>query len=317
MERFRMVNDDRLTAPSILEMAAARSPERVYALVSGGHDSATAMYVTHTMEGISLDGVLHLNTGVAIPATRQFVQERCRALDLEYIEIGSDYRYQTEAYRHLVQTYGFPGPAAHRWMYANLKEKPLQRWLTEHTDGEVILVSGVRKQESRRRMETIADDGIQRALGATWVSPLLEWSGLDVRRYRRAHDLPMNPVVGRLEYSGECLCGAFAHRDELGLIRLFYPDVWRYLQCLELQVLEAVDRTDVPPAYALWGHGRLRDHERAALVDDEQLTLCASCARRNTCEQSVPTSKGRERGYQTYAEAFLRDPVFDTCVSAQ
>ena len=26
---------------------------------------------------------------------------------------------------HLIAAYGFPGPGAHRWMYANLREKPL------------------------------------------------------------------------------------------------------------------------------------------------------------------------------------------------
>lgn len=63
---------------------------------------------------------------------------------------------------------------------------------------------------------------------------------------------------------------------------------------------------DYVPHYLLWGHGKLRDKEADALVDDEQLTLCAGCERRDECE-----CVDRGYRYQTYAEAMLRDPTFE------
>lgn len=65
------------------------SPDKIYALVSGGHDSDTALQVAHESEKIDLDGVAHINTGCGIPETRDYVKERCLELDLPYHELCS------------------------------------------------------------------------------------------------------------------------------------------------------------------------------------------------------------------------------------
>lgn len=256
----------------------------ILALVSGGHDSLTAMHVV-ARSRLGLDGIVHVNTGVGVPQTRAFIRQRARQLDLKYIEIGSEYRYPSEEYGHLVETYGFPGPAVHTWMYVNLKEKPLERWLIErYPDRECTLVSGVRRHESTTRMENVDEAGRQTYLGATTIAPLVDFTGLDVRRYRSALDLPMNPVVDALEMSGECLCGAYASRGERRMLRLFYPEVHRYLTCLEATV-KAASCTDHGPeqAYAKWGHGRFQDREQRAMNDDAQMLLCQSCEKRTEC----------------------------------
>lgn len=282
---------------AVLEAGVADHPDRVYALVSGGHDSLTAMHVAYASDVIDLDGIVHINTGIGIPETRAFVRRRAAALDLDYLEIGAverpatadsrpaprTYRHQTDEYAAFVKRYGFPG--RHDWMYRNLKEKPLQWFLSDRDDLQVALISGVRKAESERRMETVDDTGIQRKLGATWISPLVEFTGTDVRRYRRRHDLPMNPVVEVLEMSGECLCGAVgAERDELSLIRTFYPDTFRYLQTLEYDVISRVQRGEIKKDYALWGHGGHDDRELEARMSDSQMTMCADCERRESCD---------------------------------
>lgn len=189
----------------ILDRAAAQNHEHVYALVSGGHDSLTTLHVTNHQHPIELDGVVHIDTGTGVPETREFVEDRCQDLGLDFIKIGSEYRQPNEEYRSLIKRYGFPGPAVHRWQYLNLKGKPLQRFVNEQ-QGEVALVSGVRQTESRNRMENIEPTGIQYKDGATWISPLLAWSDQDVTQYRRTEALPTNPVVEALHMSGECLC---------------------------------------------------------------------------------------------------------------
>jgi phosphoadenosine phosphosulfate reductase len=288
--------------PDAVDAAAREQAHRVLgavppdrdtlALVSGGHDSLTAMHVAYAHPEIALDGIVHINTGIGIPETRRFVRQRARALDLDYYEIGrpesdttdgSEYRRRNAEYEHLVRTLGFPGPPLHNVMYYSLKEKPLQAWLRDHypdADEKPTLVSGVRRHESERRKMNVTLDGVQEYVGCTTVSPVVAFTGMDVRRYRRARDLPMNPVVEKLELSGDCLCGAFSSRGELRMIRLFYPQVWRRIKALEA-VVSAASYTDDGPdeAYTQWGHNRLKDREREAMADRDQMLLCESCER--------------------------------------
>lgn len=44
--------------------------------------------------------------------------------------------------------------------------------------------------------------------------------------------------------SGECLCGAYADRGEMRMLAFFYPDVYRYLLCLESKVTAAAELED-------------------------------------------------------------------------
>lgn len=275
---------------------AAPTDGDTLALVSGGHDSLTAMHIAYAARRIDLDGVVHINTGIGVPETREFVKQRAAQLGLDYYEVGKpekyidehEYRYPSEEYYNLVKKYGFPGPAAHKWMYVNLKEKPLQRWLSDHyPDKELTFISGVSRHESDNRMENVAEDGHQEFLGVPTVSPLVEFTSLDVRRYRRGKDLQMNPVVEKLEMSGECLCGAYSSRGEMRMIRLFYPDVYRRLLCLESTVSIQSNLDDGPDEeYTKWGHNRLQDREQEAMNDDDQMLLCTACEQANQCDGS-------------------------------
>jgi 3'-phosphoadenosine 5'-phosphosulfate sulfotransferase (PAPS reductase)/FAD synthetase len=283
-------------------LEAAPTGDRTLALVSGGHDSLTAMHLAYQSEAIDLDGIIHINTGIGIPETRQFVRQRAEALDLPFYLVGEtlfagngyevpehEYRLPREEYVHLIEEYGFPGPGAHRWMYVNLKEKPLQRFVRDQfPDEDLTFISGVRQHESDRRMENVDDSGLSEFIGHPTVSPLVAFRGIDVTRYRSSLDLPPNPVVQRLEMSGECLCGSYASRGELRDLRLFYPDVFRRLLCLErrVQIAAAVDDDGPDKQYGQWGHNRLRDRERRALDDTNQMLLCSSCEQQTECNQS-------------------------------
>jgi len=110
-------------------LQGAPPTDRVYALVSGGHDSLTAMHVVY-QSSVPLDGIIHIRTGIGVPETREFVQERADELGLEYHEVGtkhdgpgyhSEHRRVHEEYVELVKKYGFPGPGAHLWMYWRYK----------------------------------------------------------------------------------------------------------------------------------------------------------------------------------------------------
>jgi hypothetical protein len=51
--------------------------------------------------------------------------------------------------------------------------------------------------------------------------------------------------------SGECLCGAFAHKDELAEVEMFFPDVAAQIRELEVEVAAAGH----PAKICKWGWG--------------------------------------------------------------
>ena len=226
----------------ILEAIERYKPRKVFALFSGGLDSLTS---THTAMASGLvDGVVHIATGTGIPETEQYVRDTASHLrwDLHIyrppldIETGQ----RGEQYRNMVLKHGFPGPGAHRFTYTLLKERPLRALLRDYKEkrsDHIILITGVRSQESTRRMGHV--EPIQKDGSKVWVAPIHAWSKLDCRQYADAHGLEINPVVDLLRMSGECLCGAFAKEGEKAEIRCWYPQVAGWIDGLEADAKQA------------------------------------------------------------------------------
>ena len=265
---------------AVLRRLAEQDPDHVYVAVSGGDDSVTALVFALKSSEIEIDGVLHVETGFGIPETTQFVEELCEEFGLAYIPVGNhNARFSHERYEMLVKLFGFPGATiiAHSQIRHNLKDKPFDRFEAS-LDGDLALISGVRKHESDRRYEKLAREGVQVVDGITWASPLVDFTDKDVVVYQNHHDIPENPVAALLCASGECMCGAFEDRQNLPLIRDFYPEFARRIFELEWEVLERAARGEIPKDYVLWAHGSLDEGEYAARTDVEQASLmCADC----------------------------------------
>jgi 3'-phosphoadenosine 5'-phosphosulfate sulfotransferase (PAPS reductase)/FAD synthetase len=207
-------------------------PKKTFALFSGGYDSLS---VTHWAMNNGADAVVHVNTGIGIEETRQFVRETCQAYDWPLLEYHPPVSFES-----LVLKYGFPGPAGHRYMYTFLKERCIRQLVRDHKEhrmDKIHLITGVRLQESQRRMGNA--QAIQKNGAQIWVAPFLAKSKADVLRYVQENELPRNPVVDHLHMSGECLCGAYAHKGELEEIRLWYPETAERIEALEREVAEA------------------------------------------------------------------------------
>src|SRR5438132_972012 len=135
-------------------------PVAVFGLFSGGHDSLSAMYATR--ETGAMSSIVHINTGIGVPATREFVRDTSSRLgnELKAAEnTNAKGEPDPQLYRNFVLKYGFPGPHGHNMMYARLKERALARLArmfgatTRKTDKRrIMLVAGCRSQESVRRM---------------------------------------------------------------------------------------------------------------------------------------------------------------------
>jgi 3'-phosphoadenosine 5'-phosphosulfate sulfotransferase (PAPS reductase)/FAD synthetase len=290
---FVKLNRALLNARAILREAVRYfDPVRVYACFSGGYDSAAAVVMTlstlwwgktarslHECGGLPKPvdlRVLHINTGIGIEATRQYVRDFCNHRDIPYLEVKTP-----ESYEQLVLERGFPGPAMHAKMYQRLKERAIRIAVREAKMGaprsrNVLLVSGIRHDESMIRA------GYQRCVSRVdaqvWINPLY-WATVDeFRLIREIYAVPANPVKDRLGMSGECLCGAYADKGELLRVRLVCPQTADYIEELERKVWAAGHRwrwEDPGPP-----RDRRAKGDRAAIYqpdEDDFRPMCASC----------------------------------------
>lgn len=159
----------------------------------------------------------------------------------------------------------------HYKMYQRLKERGLRkvrsRFVTNPRRERVVFLAGRRRSESQRRMSIPLNDRV----GSTvWISPLADWTALDLNTYRLMNDVPQNEVSDKIHMSGECLCGAFAKPGELDEIGDWFPETKARILELEAAV-EAAGHTDLRCKWG-WGAGRAR-------VSAETRTgpLCSSC----------------------------------------
>lgn len=258
----------------IIDLSSSLYPQTVkrFCLLSGGNDSTTLFFVVKDR----VDDVVHINTGIGIEATRQFVRDLCSKHNKNLIEKCPP---SGSTYEELILEMGFPGPNMHYLMYNRLKERALRQVQKEHvlrprTD-IVQFFSGVRYSESSRRAKTT--DDIMKNGSAVWVAPLAHWSNENMARYREKYGLPVNPVSANLHISGECLCGCFARPDELEQIRFFYPDTADYIESLQEKVKSAGKEK------CIWGDG-VRKSKKYIKSSG---TLCSSC------DSNFITKKGK------------------------
>lgn len=233
-------------------------PIMLVAMFSGGNDSLAACYVASFHPAFS--GVLHINTGIGVRQTREFVRQTCagRGWKLwEYKAVEnrrSDGTPNPMIYEDLILRHGFPGPGGHQFMYNRLKERPLrcfERDMGANGRGKhkkrIMLISGTRIDESKRRKMNVQTTAIQQIEPRRiFVSPIREWSKADCRMAREYGGLEENQVSKDIHKSGECLCGAFAEPGELEELRFFYPDA-----AAEIDRIAA--RAEAAGKHAKWG----------------------------------------------------------------
>lgn len=157
-------------------------------------------------------------------------------------EFVRNWRDGESAYEEFVLNWGFAGPPMHARMYQRLKERPLmalRRKIKQGArGGRLIVISGIRHDESSIRA------GYKRAWhdvpaqGLTWVNPFYNFTAADFELYRQEFGLARNPVKALCGISGECCCGAFGSKCERESYRIADPAFSNYLDALEKKVRE-------------------------------------------------------------------------------
>lgn len=262
-------------------------PIAVFGLMSGGNDSVPATYVASLAK--QFDGVVHINTGIGIEATRDFVRQTCtergwRLLEYKAVEnTKADGTPDPMDYEAICLANGFPGPGAHLFMYTQLKERQLRRlerdWKATAAR-PVLYITGVRSSESVRRMGTVEPIKVEGR--RVWCAAIREWSKEDCAEVRIHAGLKQNIVCERIGMSGECLCGAFRKDGELEVLRGWPETHQCYLRILDLQ--KRVREAGFP-----WGWGEeapdwFKDRKRGQLPLMEPdiktgMELCHNCTK--------------------------------------
>lgn len=240
-------------------------------LYSGGNDSST---VAHLFRAKATHVVM-ANTGIGIEQTRQFVRDTAADWNLPLVE-----KHPPISYADLVRAQGFPGPGHHYKMYQRLKERCFDAarydlGIAKRRTVCGIYIAGRRRSESERRSMPGQVPLFERDGSVIWVSPLAEWTKLDLNTYRLMKgDVPRNEVSDLIHMSGECLCGAFAAKGEREEIAQWFPLPIAAIRALEVELAE---RTDIPDERKTWGWGAYRDALRRKAKHGR---LCGSCQTR-------------------------------------
>lgn len=223
------------------------------------------MRYAHRKSALALFRAVHINTGIGVEETREFVRETGKAQGWPLKE-----HHPPVSYDDIVMEHGFPGPGSHFYMYVRLKGRCLDQLIREHKKkrfDRIMLVTGVRLDESDRRMGRV--EAVVRNRAKVWVVPILNWTTEDKNDYIDKHGLKRNAVVEKLCMSGECPCGAYARPGEMVEIEEAFPLTAARIRALEARVANA-------GKHAKWG---TRPPKIETVTSSTQLhmELCWSC----------------------------------------
>lgn len=252
-------------------------PSHVFALFSGGDDSLASTHLA--MQHPSFTAAAHINTGIGIEQTREFVRGTCKGWGIDLLELHPD----DKTYDELVLDKGFPrGKHSHNAMYYYLKQRQVRRLVREHKQhakDRIGLITGVRIAESSRRMAADLAVEVRREGAQLWIQPVLHFTKADLYAYFKAEGIERNEVSRHLHRSGECLCGAMANQEEIKVIEYFYPDAAERIHALERQCKAKglVDSTWAAPSVA---PGKTWEEHYESTGQYPLMPLCIDCEER-------------------------------------
>lgn len=236
--------------------------KKFYVMCSGGKDSVS---LAHYMAEIGkLDGVFHIQTNIGIKETTDFVKDLCQEQGWKLFVREPKPKY---VYVSWVLEHGFPSTGAHNVIMGYLKYHTMRRFAFEsERKKDHVMISGVRKFESKRRMGKY-DDPISRDDKLWFGMPFFWKTSEELYRYIHENGLRITPVHEKMGFSGECECGSFASFNEKLRIKEVDPKLAEYIEWLE----EGVRKFGTIQAqkYSKWGNTTsMTELEQQKFLDD-------------------------------------------------
>lgn len=267
--QHEMFSIERPTPQQVVEAALAHKPVAIFALFSGGNGSLAA---THwAMNNVPGCQVAHINTGIGIKRTRAYVRETCDREGWPLTEIRAKEDCGQD-YEEIVLKRGFPGPAAHRYMYIQLKERAIEELVRRNkrrrSSEKVMLLTGICHDDSQRR-SGYGGKEITFNKSQMWVNAMY-WAGSSwMHHYVNEVGIERNPVAYELGMSGECGCSAFATPGELAIWRRVCPAFGRRIDDLQ-------ERAKAAGVHHVWEDRPPRERDDT-ITPDLFSPMCVNC----------------------------------------
>lgn len=234
----------KIDADSLMRSAIKEhSPVKIFCLVSGGNDSTAALIASREY----VDAAVYIDTGTSLPGVEDHARYVSEKVGVPFMVS----RAPQGEFERMVRDHGFPGPRQHRIAYVRLKERALDDLVRNHKShrlDRIMLVTGVRRQESSRRMGTSVP--VSRSGAKVWVAPIIDYSKSEAAALRVAEGISQSDVAALCHRSGECNCGAYAAPGEREMLKSLFPS-W-FAQNIER--LEEIAKDAGHGDLAKWGH---------------------------------------------------------------
>ena len=226
-----------------------------WALISGGGDSTAAALWAEEDPGFA--GVVYIDTGTALPGVREHVERLAAIRGWPLVVLDSG-----DTIERMSAKFGLAGPGFHKLPYRLLKERRLADFYRDR--GRVRLITGIRRNESVRRMGTTANGRRKRFL---FEAPIIDYTPRDVDDALADAGLARSDISALVGRSGECQCGAFAQKHEREFLCDLFPPFGSMLRRWEKIALNN-------GRWCIWG----KRPPPKVPEDQTQLFLCAACS---------------------------------------
>lgn len=232
-----MLTEPKILSPDeIIQQALDDGYKSFYPLCSGGKDSITTTHFIKENYPNQFKTGIYTVTGVGVKGSRQFVVDYFKEMNWSLQFTWTPYNFTD-----FVLLNGFPSPEIHNIVMFQLKFITWRLFEQEHRNEKMLFIGGIRKKESKRRgrkkqyAQPFHIDG-----KTAFCNPFLFKSGTDIWKYHAEHDLKLTPIHQILNLSGDCMCGCFAEKWELALIKKYYPDTFNYFKWLERRIQDKI-----------------------------------------------------------------------------
>jgi 3'-phosphoadenosine 5'-phosphosulfate sulfotransferase (PAPS reductase)/FAD synthetase len=198
---------------------------------SGGKDSSAAVLDTLKVYPRNEIVLCYQNTGADYIETPEHVRKFAADVNLPLVELQAKKEFWTRVKERRM----FPGPDT-RFCTAELKRNLTYKYIRSLQADEIILVTGIRAEESSSRAKLpemdINEELTTRTRKVTNWRPVLNMKAQEVKDMVKAEGLELHPCY---KFSTRCNCWLcfFASYNEVRSYAEMHPDLWEQACTIE------------------------------------------------------------------------------------